>query len=381
MLVTTTHHCVGMNNEDLSAMGSSIIACRGGGHYTGKFVGGTGANSNNAGGAPTYQALDKPNSVGGDYVVSHHSWMKNLSSSMSSSIRTFDNGQVPSDMTRFTEASMRMIGTVLIDEKNAVRKEPADNLLSQYYQTEMQITNVDQLKSLVMLLPRNMKQGTRGLAIDMSSADAEKTGERTVTRRLGVPGYLPHIVVVMTNMKAFLPDIKERLETAAIVMQRTFCGGPVDLSVGLYNCLMEHRQTGFGQYTWNAEKALGGFPKNTKGVSSLYCTAYSASAYYSMLANKHGMYAMELSTLCKGLCRWIESICREYLSHIYGKRQARDFSRTLEIFKTVAASETNINYTVLMMLRSKTITQAIPKVRNPFPKTSFSDEGATNPFS
>lgn len=28
MLVTTTHHCVGMNNNDLSAMGSSIIACR-----------------------------------------------------------------------------------------------------------------------------------------------------------------------------------------------------------------------------------------------------------------------------------------------------------------------------------------------------------------
>ena len=37
-------------------------------------------------------------------------------------------------------------------------------------------------------------------------------------------------------------------------------------------------------------------------------------------------------------------------------------SRTLEIFKTVAASETNINYTVLMMLRSKTLTSAMPKV-------------------
>lgn len=95
--------------------------------------------------ANTYQALDKPNSVGGDYVVSHHSWMKGLNSSLSSSIRTFDNGQVPSDMTRFTEASMRMIGTVLVDEKNMVRREPADNLLSQYYQTEMQITNVDQV--------------------------------------------------------------------------------------------------------------------------------------------------------------------------------------------------------------------------------------------
>ena len=89
----------------------------------------------------------------GDYVVSHHSWMKNLGSSMSSSIRAFDNGQVPSDMTRFTEASMRMIGTVLVDEKNAVRREPSDNLLSQYYQTEMQITNVDQVRRLLLLYP------------------------------------------------------------------------------------------------------------------------------------------------------------------------------------------------------------------------------------
>ena len=64
--------------------------------------------------------------------------------------------------------------------------------------------------------------------------------------------------------------------------------------------------------------------------------------------------------------RWIESICREYLSHIFGRRQARDFSRTLEIFKTVAASETNINYTVLMMMKSKTITQAMPKVTHLF---------------
>lgn len=62
------------------------------------------------------------------------------------------------------------------------------------------------------------------------------------------------------------------------------------------------------------------------------------------------------------LNRWIESICGQYLSHIYGKRQARDISRTLEIFKTVAASETNINYTVLMMLRNKTLTSAMPKI-------------------
>lgn len=92
MLTTTTHHCVGMHNDDVSAMGSSIIACRGGGHYTGRFMNGN-TNSNN-GVANTYQALDKPNSVGGDYVVSHHSWMKNLNSAMSSSIRAFDNGQV-----------------------------------------------------------------------------------------------------------------------------------------------------------------------------------------------------------------------------------------------------------------------------------------------
>lgn len=161
-----------------------------------------------------------------------------------------------------------------------------------------------------------MKQGARGLAIDMSSADAEKTGERTVTRRLGVPGYLPHIVVVMTNMRAQLPEVKERLETAVIVMQRCFCGGPVDLSVGLYNCLMDHRKSGFAQYTWNAEKALGAFPKNTKGVASLYCTAYSASAYYAMLGNKHGMYAMELSTLCKGLCRCVPWVAEKLMFQV-----------------------------------------------------------------
>lgn len=159
-----------------------------------------------------------------------------------------------------------------------------------------------------MLLPRNMKQGSRGLAVDMSSADAEKTGERSVTKRLGVPGYSPHIVVVMTNMRAQLPEVKERLETAVIVMQRIFCGGPVDLSVGLFNCLHDHRKQGFAQFTWNAEKALGTFPKESRSVASLYCTAYSASAYYAMLANKHGMYSMELSTLCKGLCRSVHSL-------------------------------------------------------------------------
>lgn len=69
-----------------------------------------------------------------------------------------------------------------------------------------------------------------------------------------------------------------------------------------------------------------------------------------------------MTFVCVDSFRWTESICGQYLSHIYGKRQARDVSRTLEIFKTVAASETNINYTVLMLLKNKTITKAMPKV-------------------
>lgn len=47
--------------------------------------------------ANTYQALDKPNSVGGDYVASHHAWMKGMCGSNSASVRTFDNGQVICD--------------------------------------------------------------------------------------------------------------------------------------------------------------------------------------------------------------------------------------------------------------------------------------------
>jgi hypothetical protein len=101
MLATTTHHCIGMHNDKISAMGSSMIACRGGGHYTGKFGfapppggAGKGGPSTNSGVSNTYQALDKPNSVGGDYVVSHHAWMRAMNTTNSSSMRTFDNGQV-----------------------------------------------------------------------------------------------------------------------------------------------------------------------------------------------------------------------------------------------------------------------------------------------
>jgi hypothetical protein len=52
------------------------------------------------------------------------------------------------------------------------------------------------------MLPRNMKMGSRGLAIDVATIDANKTGERTTTKRLPVPGYLPHMVVAMSNMRA-----------------------------------------------------------------------------------------------------------------------------------------------------------------------------------
>lgn len=77
----------------------------------------------------------------------------------------------------------------------------------------------------------------------------------------------------------------------------------MDNSSGGYRCLLEQRKNGFGQYTWNSEKALGTFPKATKHIASLFCTAYSASAYYAMMCNKHAMFSMDLSPLCTGLCR------------------------------------------------------------------------------
>lgn len=175
---------------------------------------------------------------------------------------------------------------------------------------------------LVTLLPRNMKMGFRGFSVDVSTIDANKTGERTTTRRLPVPGYSPHVIVIMTNMRAQQAEIKERFETAVIVMQvllthtralrarltvsvlqRCFCGGQVDNSSGGYKSLLDQRKSGFGQYTWNSEKALGTFPKDTKNIAALFCTAYSASAYYVMMCNKHAMFSMELSPLCTGLCR------------------------------------------------------------------------------
>jgi hypothetical protein len=58
-----------------------------------------------------------------------------------------------------------------------------------------------QVKSLVTLFPRNMRQGDRGLGVDLSTSDANKTGERTTTRRIPIVGYTTHAVTIMTNMQ------------------------------------------------------------------------------------------------------------------------------------------------------------------------------------
>lgn len=154
MCTTTTHHAIGMHNDKISPMGSSILACRGAGHYIGRWAAAAASGGNintNNGTANTYQALDKPNSVGGDLVVSHHAYFKGCAADNSSNIRTFDNGQVPADMTRFTEAGMRMFATVLLDDRNNVKSEPPDNLFSAFYLTEMQVTNIEQVSDLCLL--------------------------------------------------------------------------------------------------------------------------------------------------------------------------------------------------------------------------------------
>jgi hypothetical protein len=286
------------NGTQLSCMGSTIVVCRGGGLYVGRWVAPGGGGK-----VETQQALDKPNSVGGDYVASVHAFFKGLMVQNSSFVKLFDHGQVPEDMTRFTEAGLRMIATVLVDEKNTVRSEPVDSLLTEYFLTEAQLTDAPLFKTLVSLIPRNMVMATRNVAVDVSTIDANKTGERTTTKRFPVPGHGPHIVVFMTNIRAQDSVVKERFETAAIVMQRCFCGGPIDTSSGAYSCLTDLRQSGFGQYTWNSEKAMGIFPTDTANMSALFCTAYAASAYYAMLCNKHGMYLMHPSSLCTGLNR------------------------------------------------------------------------------
>jgi hypothetical protein len=48
-------------------------------------------------------------------------------------------------MTRFTEAGLRMLSTIVLDEGNQIRSEPPDNFLTEFYLTEMQVTNVEQV--------------------------------------------------------------------------------------------------------------------------------------------------------------------------------------------------------------------------------------------
>lgn len=119
---------------------------------------------------------------------------------------------------------------------------------------------------------------------------------------------------------------------------------------------------GFAQFNWDSERSLGNMPECHKQLAPLFCSVYSVSSYYVSLCNKHGMFPMDPSTLCLGLCRWFESICGEYLFHIFGSRQNRDMSRTLEICKCIAAAETTINYSLLYSLKSKSYSEASPKI-------------------
>lgn len=155
MLVTTTQHAMGQDNRNIPWIGATIMCCRGAGLYTGMaspFSGGNasqrdgGSSSGGGKGSGLYQALDKPNSAGGDYVTGQHAFFKKLDSMNSSQVRVFDIGQVPVDMTRYTEGGMRMFGTLLLDDKNKIRSEPVDNLFTEIYMNELQVSNIDQVR-------------------------------------------------------------------------------------------------------------------------------------------------------------------------------------------------------------------------------------------
>lgn len=134
-------------------------------------------------------------------------------------------------------------------------------------------------------------------------------------------------VLAQCNVSIFLNNwifqdaaTRERLETAAIVMQKWFCGGKVDKSVGVYTSMENHRMEGFAHFKWDAERSLGNMPETHKHLAPLFCSIYNVSSFYVSLCNKHGMFPMDPSTLCLGLCRWFESICSEYLCTIFGTR-------------------------------------------------------------
>jgi hypothetical protein len=159
MMVTTTQHAMGQDNRNIPWIGATIMCCRGAGLYTG-MAGASSSSGDSRGSAGermmassggngkamgVYQALDKPNSAGGDYVTGQHAFFKKLDSMNSTQVRVFDIGQVPTDMTRYTEGGMRMFGTLLLDDKNKIRSEPVDNLFTEIYMNELQVTNIDQV--------------------------------------------------------------------------------------------------------------------------------------------------------------------------------------------------------------------------------------------
>lgn len=146
MLVTTTQHAMGQDNRNIPWIGATIMCCRGAGLYTGMTTMQSTEKAAASNKALFYQALDKPNSAGGDYVTGQHAFFKKLDSMNSSQVRVFDIGQVPTDMTRYTEGGMRMFGTLLLDDKNKIRSEPVDNLFTQIYMNELQVSNIEQVR-------------------------------------------------------------------------------------------------------------------------------------------------------------------------------------------------------------------------------------------
>lgn len=78
-------------------------------------------------------------------MTGHHAFFKSLDSINSILPKEFDIGQTPTDMARFTEGGMRMFGTLLLDEKNHIKSEPLDNLFTEIYMNELQVTNIDQV--------------------------------------------------------------------------------------------------------------------------------------------------------------------------------------------------------------------------------------------
>ena len=89
MMVTTTQHAMGQDNRNIPWIGATILCCRGAGLYTGMTYMAPEKNVNVSSKALLYQALDKPNSAGGDYVTGQHAFFKKLDAMNSSQVLTF----------------------------------------------------------------------------------------------------------------------------------------------------------------------------------------------------------------------------------------------------------------------------------------------------